>query len=89
MKKEALTHRYWLASLAWRNVGSYADGWTVGNFIDELRGINASDVGFVGLLADALLDDVVRDRGRHHYHDGVVIPLRPNNLVNIPIAAKG
>lgn len=59
-KKQTLTLRYWKASLAWKNIGSWAMGWTQESFIDELRTI-CNDNGNLGLAADHLLDDMIHD----------------------------
>lgn len=58
--KEQLTLRYWKASLAWRNRGEWADGWSTGDFIDEIRML-CSSFGTLGHFADILLDDVIHD----------------------------
>ena len=62
-QKAKLTLRYWKASLAWKNVGDWAKGWTATTFIHEVKEI-CNDNGMLGGLADILLDDMIHDRER-------------------------
>ena len=61
--KAQLTLRYWKASLAWKNIGNWAKGWTAESFIKELRVI-CNDNGNVGARGDILLDDMINERER-------------------------
>ena len=56
--------RYWKASLAWKNIGDWAKGWTQESFINEVRFICSART-LVGVLADRLLDDMIHDVERH------------------------
>lgn len=58
--REELTLRYWKASLAWKNIGEWAKGWTQGAFIKELQEL-CEDNGNIGSRADVLLDMMIKD----------------------------
>lgn len=58
---ENTTLRFWQVSLAWKNRGKWAEGWTQGAFIAEVRDICRSP-HLVGWKADDLLDDVIYDK---------------------------
>lgn len=62
---EEATQRYWKASLAWKNMGDWAIGWTQESFIKELQHICLSPQK-VGDMADSLLDDMVHNIERVH-----------------------
>lgn len=72
--KAQRTLKYWQSSLAWKNVGKWAEGLTWEELCSRLREV-CLDQGLVGLKADALLDDTVHDvRRRFNEHPGVVFP---------------
>lgn len=58
--KEQRTLAYWELSLAWKNVGNWAQGLTWEGFSRKVRDV-CCDQGKVGLLADSLLDDAIND----------------------------
>jgi hypothetical protein len=73
--KAELTFRYWVASLAWKNIGGWAKGWTTESFITELRSL-CNDNGRVGSHADELLDDIIHNKERKPLHEsGRVVSL--------------
>ena len=75
--KAKLTLRFWKASLAWKNVGNWAKGWTTESFITELREI-CNDNGNVGFQADTLLDDMIHDKERVPRElPGVLVSITP------------
>ncbi len=74
-KRVELAQLYWKASLAWKNIGNWADGWTVGDFIERCR-LLCEDQGRIGDLADNLLEDVIHDRERTEVHTAEIIQLR-------------
>lgn len=74
MTKEENTLRYWKASLAWKNVGNWAKGWTQGDFIVELRHLSC-DNDNLGRRADTLLDDMIKGIERQEIHAGTVVYL--------------
>lgn len=79
-----VTLRYWQASLAWKNRGDWAKGWTQGTFIAEVRDICRSPHQ-VGWHADDLLDDVIYDKEHKPLGSmGELVRLvaRPKSLVN-------
>ena len=55
--------KYWYLSLAWKNIGNYAKGLTVGDAIDTARTL-CCDQGRLGDRADDLLHDIVHDKER-------------------------
>ena len=84
--REELTLRYWKASLAWKNIGEWAKGWTQGAFIKELQEL-CEDNGNIGSRADVLLDMMIKDVERCPRDvPGEVVALqiaaRPKSLVN-------
>jgi hypothetical protein len=73
------TLRFWKASLAWKNIGGWAKGWTQESFIAEVRTLCA-DLGSLGSRADDLLDDMIHDvEERPRETPGIVVslPLTP------------
>lgn len=79
--KASLTLRYWQASLAWKNIGTWAKGWTQESFIRELRDL-CNDNGRVGSNADSLLDDMIHDRERKELPvAGRVVPLHSKTQI--------
>lgn len=75
--KAQLTLRFWKASLAWKNIGKWAQGWTTESFIDELRHL-CNDNGVLGSRADTLLDDMIFDRERREQ-------ATPGTLYHFPV----
>lgn len=68
--------RYWKASLAWKNIGDWAAGWSQGSFIDECREL-CQDNGLLGFRADCLLDDMIHDVERSPLEiPGIVVELQ-------------
>lgn len=69
------TVRFWKASLAWKNIGTWARGWTQEDFIEECRYL-CLDPSKLGDSADELLDSMIHDRERIHLETpGVIISL--------------
>lgn len=93
-KMEVLCQRYWKASLAWKNIGDHALGFTQGSFIEEVTAICANQFR-VGDLADNLLDIMIKDIEVVPLHDNPPPPTiladfraRPKKLVKKISATK-
>lgn len=80
-KKASTTLGYWKASLAWKNIGNWAAGWTQESFIQECRSL-CCDQGNVGKKADDLLDDMINGIERRALHEGIVVELHKTEKVS-------
>lgn len=75
-RKAQDTVRFWKASLAWKNVGAWARGWTQEDFIEECRYLCLNPLK-LGAAADELLDSMIHDKERIYLETpGVLISLR-------------
>lgn len=79
---EETTIRFWKASLAWKNIGEWAEGWTQGEFIKEVRAVCCSPY-YVGQRADDLLEDMIHNKELSPLGEGLEA-----TVVSLPIRAR-